>query len=99
MKKLNYIFMAVSASVFSALWLLLCNVVDFLSDTNELTTVIVFAVVATVIAFLFSQRYLNQKDVSLRNGRVHIALTALLLLALMLGVFYLAIIMLLSFGH
>jgi len=99
MKKLNYLIMAVSASVFSVLWLFLCNVVDFLNDTNELTMIIVFAVVAIGIALLFSQKYLSQKDVSTSKKTVRIVLTALLLLALMIGVFFLAIIILLSFGH
>jgi len=99
MKKLNYIIMAVSASAFSVLWLLLCNVVDFLTDTNELTMIIVFAVVAVGIALLFSQRCRDQKDISTSKKIVRIALTALLLFALMIGIFYLAIIILLSFGH
>ena len=99
MKKINYLFMAVSASVFSVLWLFLCNVIDFLNDTNELTMVIVFAVVAIGIALLFLHRYLNLKDISTSKKIVRIALTALLLLVLMIGVFYLAIIILLSLGH
>jgi len=99
MKKINYLFMAVSASVFSVLWLFLCNVIDFLNDTNELTMIIVFAVVAIGIALLFSQRYLTQKDISTSKKTVRIALIALLLLALMIGVFFLAIFILLSFGH
>jgi len=98
MKKLNYLFMAVSASVFSVLWLFLCNVVGFLNDINELTMIIVFAVVAICIALLFSQRYLTQKDMSTGKKTIRIALTALLLLALMIGVFFLAIFMLLSLG-
>jgi hypothetical protein len=99
MKKQDYLVMSVSASVFSVLWLFLCNVVDFLNDTNELTMIIVFAVVAIGIALLFSQKYLSQKDVSTSKKTVRIVLTALLLLALMIGVFFLAIIILLSFGH
>ena len=99
MKKINYLFMAVSASVFSVLWLFLCNVIDFLNDTNELTMVIVFTVVAIGIALLFLHRYLNLKDISTSKKIVRIALTALLLLVLMIGVFYLAIIILLSLGH
>jgi hypothetical protein len=99
MKKQNYFFMAISASVFSALWLFLCNVVDFLNDTNELVLIIVFAAVAIGIALLFSQRYLSQKDISTSKKAIRIVLTTLLLLAIMIGVFYLVIIILLSFGH
>ena len=99
MKKQDYLIMAVSASVFSVFWLFLCNVIDFLNDANELTMIIVFAVVAIGIALLFSQKYLKQKDRSTSKKTVHVALTALLLLTLMIGIFYLAIIILLSFGQ
>ena len=91
--------MAVFACVFSVLWLFLCNVVDFLNGTNELITVIVFAVVAVDIALLFSRKYLNQKDMSSSKKTLRITLTALLLLALMTGVFFSSIFILLSFGH
>ena len=98
MKKQDYLIMSVSASVFSVLWLFLCNVIDFLNDATELTMIVVFAFVSVGIALLFSQKYLNQKDINTSKKTVRVALTALLLLTLMIGIFYLAIIILLSFG-
>ena len=90
--------MAISASLCSVLWLFLCNVVDLLNDTNEGAMIAVFAVVAIALALLFSQRYLSQKDINTSKRIFRILITALFLLALMIGVFYLTIIILLSFG-
>jgi len=99
MRKINYIIMAVSAFIFSVFWLLLCNVVDFFNNTNEWTMIIVFAIVAITITLLSFLKFIKQKDVNTSRKAIRFILTALSLLALMIGVFYLAIVILLSFGH
>jgi len=99
MKNSNYLIMAAIASGFSILGAYLCNVVDFLNGTNESTMFIVFAVFAIGIAIQFSQEYLTKKDISASRKAVRIAITALLLLVLMIVIFYLAVFMVLAYGQ
>ena len=99
MKKLEYLLMTVLASVFSVVWLYLCNVVDSLNETTELTKMVVFIVVAIGIALIFTQKRFKQKNMSASKTILCVVLTACLLFALMVGVFFLAIFILLSVGQ
>jgi len=99
MKKLNYLLMTVLASVFSVVWLYLCNVVDSLNETTELTKMVVFIVVAIGIALIFTQKRFKQKNMSASKIILCVGLTAFLLFALMVCVFFLVIFILLSVGQ
>jgi len=88
------LFCLAASVVFAVLWLLMLNITDFMN--YELITLIVFIAVSICITLVSMRKYLAQKDVNIIKRIGSIVLITVLSVAVMVGVFYLAIFILLS---
>jgi len=91
--KKGFLLLAVSV-VFSVIWLFLLNIIDF--NNYELITFIVFIIVSVGITLISMRKYLTQKDKNIVKRIGSILLISVLLFAVMVGAFYLTIIIFLS---
>ena len=93
------LFILAASIVFAVLWLLLLNInnlINIVNFKNEgFITFVVFILASIGIALISMRKYLTQKISIIKLGSF--ALTTILCFAIMLGMFYLTIIILLSF--
>jgi len=95
------LFILATSIVFAILWLLLLNInnlINIFNLKNEgFITFIVFIVASIGIVLISTRKYFSQKYISIINKYGIVALITILSFASMLGIFYLIIIILLSF--
>jgi hypothetical protein len=102
MKKKNYLIMAVSATAFAVAWLFLLNVFsayELIHTVDNFITIMVLVLAAVFITIMASVGYLKQKENPAGRKVARVVVTALIMIAFTIAMFYLAIAVALSFWH
>ena len=83
----------ICASVFAVIWLIILNFTDF--PNYEFISFVVFVTASVSMSTVTMREYLS-KDKAIHNRIIALTLSTLFMFAVMIGVFFLAIIVLLS---